>query len=322
MLRSYHWALLAAVLLIHPGCDSFPSAVDSPISPEAGPNGGGAVSIEHAFFNLHSSTLAEDNWPLAYTKYELFVCAANMSNEDLQKVRQDIPGVKLIAAMNAQMVPLGTYNGAYYEALTAAFDTLLCIQDLFTQTTVQINEGLSDYVMRQESADVLAAFHRDVTMQVEWDGIYIDQFRKSYSARKKERLRDVTNFFDIDNDGDYDTEEDIDASIALWKPYFTEQLRFFLGDEAIIVGNTGAGAVLDPSINGMTMENVGVWFTVEEAREYVLNQLDVSPYPFVGIAWAIMPASRAPSLELVIDLDFMYLGDVGLRDDNANGQGF
>jgi hypothetical protein len=69
---------------------------------------------------------------------------------------------------------------------------------------------------------------------------------------------------------------------------------------------------VDPALNGIALENVGEWFTVEEAREFMLNQKPVSVEPFMGAVWAIREGTWEACVEVARQVDGVHLGETAV----------
>ena len=107
----------------------------------------------------------------------------------------------------------------------------------------------------KESADALAQWHAEVTMPSGYDGLYIDNWHASFSASWARSLVELTNgSFDCNGDGLADTLESLNAQYSAWKPYYSMKLRQVLGDDRLLLANTGNVAEPDPSLDGQTIE--------------------------------------------------------------------
>ena len=104
-----------------------------------------------------------------------------------------------------------------------------------------------------------------------------------------------------------DIPEEIQDIYRTWRPYYTEQLRAAIGEDLLLVGNSG-GPLVDPHLNGITLEGVGDRFEVLTARGYFHDQAAVSHSPFMAVAWATTVASEAPSWELAPEVPGLHYG--------------
>lgn len=274
-----------------------------------------SVAAPEAYFTLHGSDVRGEGWPEDFARFSLFVCDPSLPPETIAQIRADLPGVVLLAYSNVQDVPLGFYPGnPYYAALDAAFDSSLCLSDLQNGGVVRVQgytgvpgSGMPQYVLRDASIEVLAAFHRDVTMAKDWDGMYLDQCNAAYPNWRVDAVLDQTASFDADGDGAADRIEDVAAQYAANRPLYTQRLREEVGDAVILVANSG-GALGDPALHGITLEGVGDRFTVEQARGHFAGQEAVSRTPFTAVLWATTPASDAPSRALAGEIPGAYWG--------------
>jgi hypothetical protein len=322
-------ALLAGLLVAAMGC------LAEPDDGSGSPNGGGGkdggddpvgdpdppVVAPKAWFILQSWQLRSPDWPDRWADVDLFVCDAAMPAADLATIRAARPEARLLAYTNLQDVPLGRYSGnPYYQALEAAFDSSWCIRNLDTGDVVRLyavdpevpDSGWPAWVVHENSADALVAFHRDVTMATGWDGMYVDQCTAAWPTWKMDDLLAVTTNFDVNDDGIADTPATLRSEYATWRPYFTAELRAALGDDAVVVGNAG-GALADAALNGVTLEGVGTRFSVEEAGTILDGAEAVARSPFAAVLWATTPATEAPSEELAATRDGVYYGVVALE---------
>ena len=113
--------------------------------------------------------------------------------------------------------------------------------------------------------------------------------------------------FDCDGDGIADSIGKVEAQYAQYRPVFTQRLRQELGTAKILVGNAG-GPLGDPSLHGITLEGVGVRFTVEQARGYLAEQEGLGFAPFTAVLWATTDPSRVPSRELAAEFHGAHFG--------------
>jgi hypothetical protein len=289
---------------------------------EGGPDHDG-VPREHdrAFFEFQESHLRGEDWPEAYRHFDLIVCNPSLNQWHVAEIRRAIPGVTLLAYTDVQDAHIGMWlKSPYWRAFTAAFDSSLCIQDLTNGRTVRIyghdprrpeSGGLPAFVMSQKAADILVAFHRDVTLQVDWDGFYLDVCSPEFPPWRKKSLLAQTSSFDIDSDGLPDRLDDIDSMYNTWRPYFTAEMRRMVGGDEILIGNAN-GPLVDPVLNGIALENVGTWFTVEQAREYLLDQKGVSTSPFMCAVWAIHEGTWRACVALAGEVEGVHLGETAV----------
>jgi hypothetical protein len=307
---------------MEPGGTPDPYAiVDTKNGIDVGNVGPGGLDLpedaKRAYFVLRSQHLRQDDWPSAYVDYDLFVCAPSITSSEFQTIRSGVPGATLLAYTNLQDITIGPTENPYYQELNAVFDSTLCVTDLHTGKVVRIygrdpaipGSGVPSWIVGQRSADALAAFHRDVTMPLGWDGIYIDNCTRNYPNWRKADIDEQTDSIDVDEDGIADTWGQVDAIYHTWRPYFTERLREHLGASAILVGNAG-GPLGDSKLNGITLESVGSRFTIAQARQYFTGQAVLSATPRVNVAWIIQPRDVAPTLTLAQELSNLWVGEV------------
>lgn len=310
------------LLLMEPGGPPGPASEDPKDGIDVGDEiGPGGIDVpedaKRAYFVLHAEELRTPEWPSAYLDYDLFVCSAGITMADFQTIRDGVPGATLLAYTNLQDIAIGPTENPYYEELNAVFDSSLCVTDLHTGNVVRVygrdpdipGSGVPSWIVGRRSADILAAFHRDVTMPMGWDGLYVDNCIKVYPNWRKQRIDEQTDSIDVDDDGIPDSWDQVDAIYEAWRPYFTERLRTLLGSSAILVGNAG-GPLGDPNLNGITLESVGTRFTVSQARQYFTGQSVLATLPHVNVAWIVVPGDVAPTLSLAQELNDVWVGEV------------
>lgn len=274
-----------------------------------------AVPADQAFFTLHGTDIRSAGWPGNYSRFSLFVCDPSLTAEQIAEIRADIPGARLLAYFNIQDIPLHMYPGnPYHAALDAVFDSSLCMINLDDGSIVHVQgytgvpgSGQPHYVLRPESVEILVAFHRDVTMSGDWDGMYLDQCTGTYPTWRREYVLDQTLRFDANGDGLPDRMDDVIEQYLTYRPEFTRRLREEIGDDKVLVGNSG-GALVDPELNGITLEGAGDRFTVADARGILAGQQAVSRSPLVSVLWATTPASEGPSAQLAAEFTHVLYG--------------
>lgn len=239
-------AFLALASVCSLGCLGAPG--DDSNNPGDGPDkkGGGpdSLGVPEAFFTLDGPALRSEGWPADFSQYSLFVCTPSLSADEVAKIHQDIPGSIALAYTNIADIPLGSFPGSpYWESLEAVFDTTFCVMDLIANKVIHMQDesgaGYPHFVLRQQSADVLITFHRDVTMAAGWDGFYIDQCEAHYPPWRIRELQEATAAFDANGDGAPDGPDQVVAQYDAWRPYFLQGLREIAGDAGVLVGNSG-----------------------------------------------------------------------------------
>jgi hypothetical protein len=313
---SLHRIALVVVTAALNGCNPDPVG---PTPEVASPPGDSIADKSRAFFIVNRAQLESAAWPEQYVAYGLFVCDPAMGPEDFQTIRTVFPDAIVLAYANAQNARIAMSDSPYWQAFTAAFDSALCIRNLETGSVVRLHQGLPSFVLRHESIEALVAFHRDVTMSLNVDGIYMDQVTLGYPEWKRVLLLQMAPLFDIDDDGVADDLARLDATYAAWKPHFLQRLREEVGDLAVVLANTN-GPLGHPGLNGMTIENVHFRFTVEEAAAWITQQHAVSWLPRYNVLWAIHGSSRAPSEALAACLPNTLVGDLTPRNPDPLGE--
>jgi hypothetical protein len=150
------------------------------------------------------------------------------------------------------------------------------------------NPPLNHIVLTQTSADLLVKAYTEVAMADGWSGLFIDQHYPPPVPRSYRIRSEIdTKRLDIDGDGKQDTWQKWQALYAKWRPYFTEQFRK-ANPQAIVITNSAISrlspstpwyGLIDPNINGVTMESVGNILPYTEAMTWFQSQFAVSQYP-------------------------------------------
>lgn len=251
-----------------------------------------------AFLILNQTDVEEAWWPYRKFHFSHWVCSGVISQPLADPQAFDslatVTGSTKLVYIGARPIPLRNGVGAvgaaatYYNALNAAVDSIMCLWDMDADTMiVYANDGGGSYIPYPEIIDSLVAFHSAYTMaNAEWDGIYVDECTATPPSGLQTQLAGITNW---SCDGDTSTAEtwnDLLAQWAAYRPTLTAALRQMAGSSKIIVGNSG-GALNDPYLNGITLEDVGTRFTLAQAASHFRAQRAASKYkPFLGIAWA------------------------------------
>ena len=275
-----------------------------------------SAGFGEAYFILQRAEFRSPAWPESHEQYSVFVCNPSFTAQDLSRLRRTRPEAVFLAYTNAQDVPIGMYESSYYRALTAVFDSSFCVRDASSGEVIRLYDpdpvvhperGQPGFVMHRHSAELLASFLAGVTMRAGWDGLYVDQCTRVFPEHRRQMLARRAGGFDFDADGRADTLEEGDASYERWRPHFTQRLREELGDDALIIGNSG-GALRDPALNGISLEDPGVRFDPRSAERYLAGQHEVAARPRLSIVWVKSPGSGPPSRELAAALDGVSVG--------------
>ena len=266
-----------------------------------------------AFFTLTAAEIRDPGWPEAWADYDVFVCTAFLPAETVAQARADRPDATFLAYTAVSDLYNGNPENPYFAAFHAVFDTTLYVRDLDTDTVVRLygsdgtpGSGHGYFVIQQPSADVLVAFHRDVTIAAGFHGLYLDNCNAEMPQWRRDRLAEIPRL-DIDGDGLADPHHTIPDVYATWRPYYTQQLRAALGPDVLLVANSG-GPLDDAPLNGITLEGVGDRFDVSDALSYFDSQRSVGHAPFVAVAWVTTVASDEPTREIVPAVPGLHYG--------------
>lgn len=164
------------------------------------------------------------------------------------------------------------------------FDHALAVTDLETGYPLCVaNNGnasglynVAGYVVTPAAAEQLAAFHKDVTMALPWDGLYVDEFDAAFPPSWISTFADQSSAYDINNDGIADTLGDLQAQYAAFKPYFSQKLREAIGEDKLLIANSGTNVLGDASLNGITIESEDCPAPARESRVARIFRGDVA----------------------------------------------
>ena len=269
-----------------------------------------------AYFILQYTDMTMTNWPDHYWPYTLIVCSQDFQNSDvlMSKIgggRE--PVSKSLCYFNAQDIDVaGTFSTAFWDTLEAMFDSTWCIMDLDADTCVRMDSPRTHpaWIPFQESADSLIAFASRLPFNLyggdDWDGAYLDNCAADVPAW---RIALLPTHFDCDGDGLPNTVQEMQDQWDTYRPYLTAGLRGVVGDR-ILVGNS-AGALVDPSLSGITIEGVGHTKSYADSKAAFEAQKAVAHLPFVGVAWVTQVSTDADSCLLMTrEVPGVYYGVV------------
>ena len=251
-------------------------------------------------------------WPARYSAYGLFIVSPQYTSAaQLGRAKADRPDALFLAytCLGWAYLRAGgctTFpDNPYFQAMDEHFDASLAITDLATGDPVCIagdgkRLGVAGFIVSPAAAEQMAAFHAEVTLALPYDGIYVDEFNHAFPNSWIAKVKNQTASFDIDGDGKPDTLGDLQGQYVAYKPTFSRALRRVLGDERLLIGNTGSGSgEPDPSLNGITIEsenccdgNHGVACPAGEidtgykiCADSFLGQSLVAPEPQLSVLW-------------------------------------
>ena len=224
--------------------------------------------LKRASFRLGLDDLTGPDWPARFRNYSLFVCSPRFEERHLQQVRRDIPGAKLIAYFDTQfaMIDKGCASSGgtgYYKAFNRYFKPEWAITDLGTGLPVclQSKRGWAGtqpagWVAFPAAVDAVAKYHKEVTFNASWDGMYLDDAGSTYNRRFASLVEDASGGnFDIDGDGQADSLATMLAQWQAFRPYLFLKLREIVGPQGLLLANSGLPHAPDPSLNGITLES-------------------------------------------------------------------
>jgi hypothetical protein len=263
-----------------------------------------------AFYVLFSDQVESSTWPgklcqnngigpqgtecvdARQYKNGIFIASPqNMTKHLIAKVKQDVPGAKVLAYWDFGDIPLShseecpfckghimgdrpgrncstTYHcgpSSFLTSLHEVFPNKLAVHDItdgLPGVMLESYPGLAKYIWTSKSAQLLAEFLSKWITDHGFDGMYFDGYITPASIdfhQCKTKEEGCTSFmkpnrtYDIDGDGIPDPSNVISSSYFGWGPAFVAMMRSKLGSSAIMLANS-AGSLSDPSLNGLTIE--------------------------------------------------------------------
>jgi len=298
--------VLLGLMLCTSGC-LFESA-ENPMSASTDTGGSGTPQImlvPESLYILQATDIYSTSWPQAFQNYRFIVCNPSITYMDVARIHHDLPGVTALAYINIQDLLFDQYpNSPYWQVFAAVFDTSWCVRDLPTNRVIRVQgytgvpgSGLMHAIPHLRNMETLVRFYRDATMAAGWDGLDIDQSHQDYPWWRKPIVQEQSSNFDVDGDGVTDTIDDLAQKYVAGRAILTMRLRQELGNSAYLVANSG-GPLADPNLNGITIENVGVKWTVTQATGFLQAQKAVGRTPFIAAGWVISASNVTPTRTL------------------------
>jgi len=288
-----------------------------------------------AYFLLTFDMLSEPGWPAKFAHYGLFITQpTHFTAELVRKVKRDVPGAKVLAYFDAVNIPIiaGCSTGSpmgnnpvqrslpddpagYYKQLRSTFQESWVIRDLGNKSTpICVYPGLAGYVLMQESADAIVAFHKAVTLARGYDGLYVDMLTDDWWVAPKYAPQLVNVSFDCDGDGKPNTFTDLETQWKGWRPYLIKQLRSVVGQDGIIIGNS-AGAMSLPGLNGVTIEMEWCGTDMSACLAAIKSSRAVATQPPVDVFWLTQATQVPPAVQckimraMIQQFPAVYAGD-------------
>jgi hypothetical protein len=218
------------------------------------------------------------------TTYDVFITSPqNITTEHLTKVRKMVPSSRIVAYWDFNHMPLKPSNplncpfcqghtmgdrpgrnctttypcsdpvyNPFVRDLNAQFPPELAIRQLYSDNNsyslIQGYPGLASYMWTSKSTPLLHTFLSNWVQTIGFDGIYLDGYgRPSFTT---------DTGYDYDGDGVAETPAQVTNLYNGWAPAFVAMMRASLGDEALILANSGM-ANTDTSLSGLTIELEG-----------------------------------------------------------------
>jgi hypothetical protein len=218
------------------------------------------------------------------SEYDVFITSPqNITRAHLAKVRASVPQSRVVAYWDFGHMPLKpadprtcpfcqghtmgdrpgrncttTYHcsdpahNPFVKALNDVFPAELAIRQLYaangSYSLVQGYPGLAAYMWTAKSTSILHAFLTNWIKDKGFDGIYLDGYgRQTFTT---------DTGYDYDGDGLPETSEQVTNLYNGWAPAFVAMMRSSLGDDALILANSGM-ANTDTSLSGLTIELEG-----------------------------------------------------------------
>jgi hypothetical protein len=258
-------------------------------------------------------------------KFDLFVVQPlNVTSAHVAKLRAaGKPGSRVLAYFDTIHVPIrsgcatghsmGDYpgktchdykqcgDGPYLQGLREVFPPSMADRNASDDYSVVCTyPGLADHVPHSASIDALAPFLAKTTVAAGFDGLYLDnRLSPALFARGADSDKSVPGRFDHGAvlPGLATTSAAAVALYTGWSPVFTYRIRQELDARRphatnLIVGNS-AGALSDPSLNGLTIEMEAC--VRENCTDAILAQAAVAQKPNLGVFWLTHSESMPPA---------------------------
>jgi hypothetical protein len=216
--------------------------------------------------------------------YSVFIASPqNMTRKHLEKVRGMVPHSRVLMYWDFGHMPLKpadprtcsfcqghtmgdrpgrncttTYHcsapehNPFVHALNRVFPPEYAVRKLYpansSYTLVEGYPGLASYMWTAKSTPILHKFLSNWVKDIGFDGIYLDGYgRQTFVS---------DTGYDYDGDGSPDTAVQVTNLYNGWAPAFVAMMRSSLGDNAVILANSGM-ANTDTSLSGLTIELEG-----------------------------------------------------------------
>lgn len=218
------------------------------------------------------------------TKYDVFITSPqNITKAHLTKVRKLVPNTRVVAYWDFNHMPLKPANplvcpfckghtmgdrlgrncsttyscsdpkyNPFVKELNAIFPSELAIRMMHpsnnSYTLIEGYPGLASYMWTEKTTSILHKFLTSWIKNLGFDGIYLDGYGR--------QTFDKDTGYDYDGDGISETFAQVTSLYNGWAPAFVSMLRNSLGQDALILANSG-DANTDTSLSGLTIELEG-----------------------------------------------------------------
>jgi hypothetical protein len=259
-------------------------------------------------FPFDAKLLSSD--PTYLKQFNIFVAHSETTGAQIEQLRH------LLSPKNITVLMYSDYSWVYLrkgcskccgsgaveckakcDALEAVFNASWAVTNLHTNTPVcPFGEGhaVAAFIPNAESAPIMAQYI--ASQAVDFDGVYVDDLVHEFSPTFMANIENITgNYYDIDGDGVRDTRRDVAAQFTAWQPVYLSLLRQHLGDNHVIIGNTGQPSTPHPALNGISIElewcnevapsNTSRVHECQETLAASVAQAALSGRPALNIVW-------------------------------------
>lgn len=276
-------------------------------------------TISSAFFVLFAHDIDAPTFPHAgcgginCNRYDLFVVSPlNFTARHVAKLKAaGQPDSKVLAYFDTAHVPIiggcatghsfGDHagknctqygqcgDGPYLQQLRAAFPPTMADRD-GKQAIICSYPGLADHIPHAESVAALVPLLASTVRASTFDGVYLDNRLSAELFANDARAASFEHGAHVSW---ATTKAGAIDMYTAWAPVLSFRLRAVLGPNAILIGNS-AGALSDPSLNGVTLEMEAC--ASRNCTDAALAQAAVGAKPNVGVFWLThaeaMPAKQ------------------------------
>jgi len=267
-------------------------------------------------------SLCVENMQTVYKDAIIIAQPMNLTIDDTNKIRKEIPGSKVFAYWCIEFVPIwsdgecstghimGDRDGRnctttykctdgvtpeFNRLVNTAFPKSWAKREIdpsgVKQPVLQCGyKGQATYVMFEESAESLAKMLSQVVLDGHFDGIYLDGYLdpESYKAPAFPEGK----FYDFNGDGVADSPSAVQEMYKMYTPLFVQRLRDHMGPDKLIIANS-AGRNADKNLNGLTIE-MEACLNYDQCTSWLVENEQKGAKPTTSALWLTHSESMPP----------------------------